>query len=241
MAEDQHPVEPRVGHVGQNDGENNGRGPAQRLKGLPEHDEEQEWKDARDTSHGIRGRQRDHWSRLARHRQHGTGHGKQHHDRDRQEHRHEDSALDCPGYRRRIPGPDCLGRYRVQHHQGSHAEHGQGEKVEIAQGHSGEGLGRDVAHHDGVDDAHGHQADLDRDDRKREPEHGAKLGPPGHHSPGRRNLHLTDQAWNEGRDCSSSERGRARSRSAKSSRSANSVSSERRLESSSNISAESSA
>ena len=58
-------------------------------------------------------------------------------------------------------------------------EHGQGKEVEVTQRDGGQGLGGDMADHDGVDHAHGHHPDLDDDHRYGEPQHGPKLGPPG--------------------------------------------------------------
>ena len=141
MAEDQQPVEPGVGKVGDDNGRNDGSRAAQGLQALAEHDEEEKRQHPGREPEGVGGSDGHHLGRLARegqHRRRGQKHGDRRH---RQDGGQDDAALDPAGDCRRVPRPDGLGHHRVEHHQGAHPEHADAEEVEVAQCHRGEGDG----------------------------------------------------------------------------------------------------
>jgi hypothetical protein len=184
MAKDENPVERAISKVGSYDGGDDGRGPSHGLEALAEHNEQEEGEDTRCGSHGVRGGKRYHLCRLACQVEHRRGQGEENHRWYGEERRQEDAALNRAGDCRPVAGTDRLSYHRVQHHQGAHGEDRQPEEVQVAQRHSRQGLGGNMADHDGVDHTHGHHPDLNDDHGNGEAEHGSKLRPPGQDLPG---------------------------------------------------------
>ena len=75
-----------------------------------------------------------------------------------------------------VASANRLGHDGVERHEHAHPENGHTEEVEIPQCDSGEGLGVEVSHHDGVHHTHGHHTHLHHNDRQAEPKQGSHVG-----------------------------------------------------------------
>ena len=93
----------------------------------------------------------------------------------------------------RVAGADRLGGDRIECKQGAHTEDRRGEEVDRAECDRGERLGGEVAHHDGVDDAHRHEAELHGGDRQRQGHHLAETG-----ATGKERTSGSGEGWREG-------------------------------------------
>ena len=177
-------VETEVGQVA-GDHRADDRGDAlDRLEALAQGAEEIEGDDAGDLDACVRRRHVGDAGRLVQECEHGPGREEQGRRNDAQPERHDEAALDTARHGDRVARAHRLGDHGVERHEGTHPEDRRAKKVEVAERDGGDRLGRDVAHHDGVDHAHQHLTQLHGHDRQRQSHHGAELGAEAHRHAG---------------------------------------------------------
>ena len=106
----------------------------------------------------------------------GSAAGEEEHDQRGEDHA-EVEGLDQPSAALvEAAGAIGLGDQGVQAQQQADAEDGHGEVEGAPQADRADGLGAEAADEEGVDDAHGHPAQLGQDHGPGQPEHGPQLG-----------------------------------------------------------------
>ena len=179
-AVDEQPVEPPVHEIGDDDGDDDRRGPAQRLQALAEDDEEEERQDPGCEAPDVHRRERHDLGGLVGQSEHRAGQQKHRDRRHRQDERQEDSPLNAACDGGLVFRAHRLGDHGVEHHQRAHPEDADAEEVKVSEGDGGEAdrgpAVAEVAYHHRVHYAHQHHPDLDDDDRHGEAQHGTQLG-----------------------------------------------------------------
>ena len=185
MAIDEHPVEPRVHQVGDENRRDDGAGSAQRLQALAKDDEEEKRQHARGEAHRVGRGERDHLRGLVGPAEHRARREEDGNGRDGQQRSQDEPTLDAARDAGLIVRANRLGDHRIEHHQRAHAEDADAEEIEVTQRDCREAHRRaapgEVPDHDGVHDPHEHHADLDRHHGDGEPDHAAQLALPGEH------------------------------------------------------------
>ena len=175
VAEDQHPVRERVHHVRAHQREHHRRHPVHALEIPPKGREEDQKGRAPDGDGKVGLHQRAHFL-MKPHRRNRA----QQQDANQQEGRRQQQCQgDAVAQPRtalvETPGAVRLRHQRVEAEQQAHAEHGVGEVNGVADAHRADRGGPERAHHDRVDHAHRHPAELGEDHGSRDPQHGFEL------------------------------------------------------------------
>ena len=133
MAEDEHPVEPGVDQVGDEDRRDDGAGSAERLQALPKDDEQEERQHARREADRVGRGERHHFRGLV-----GRAEDRPGGEEDGDGGTASSAARMSPRCMPRataglIVRANRLGHHRIEHHQRAHAEDADPEEVEVAQ------------------------------------------------------------------------------------------------------------
>src|SRR5690606_32348871 len=160
LAENEHPVQEHIQHVGQQHDHHHGPYDRHGLQCLAKYSECEEREHAGYACARVGGRNRYHFFGLTDERQQVLTRNEQHGYRNADHQRHEHSALYRARYTLTIAVSHRLRNHGVQRHERSHAEYGQAKEVEVAECHRSQRFGRYAAHHHGIRHSHQHHPHL---------------------------------------------------------------------------------